>query len=119
MAGGRGKINEYNQSLTPEQRKKNAKKAGSAKRPNLTRNANIRAIAKMINEAPAGDSLTAALSMLNVDDPTLTNAAGIAVAVFQAAMNGDMKAVEKWESYVGQTDKTNTADGPVQVIIDV
>lgn len=118
MAGGPGKINEYNETLTPEQRKRNAIRAGRAKRPGLRMNANIRKIAKMINKAEAGDDLKSALRMLNVDDENVSNAAGIALAVYQAAINGDMRAVEKWEKYVGQDDKVDT-DGKVEIIIDV
>lgn len=102
MAGGSGKIDEYNKSLTPEQRKRNARKAGSAPKKNAGRNADIRKIAKLINDAPAGEDLKTGLLMLNVSDSELSNAAGIALAVFQAAINGDMRAVEKWEKYVGQ-----------------
>ena len=72
----------------------------------------------MINDAPAGDDLQTALSMLNIQDQNVTNAAGIAMAVYQAALDGDMKAVEKWEKYVGQSDKDDAADS-VTVIIDV
>lgn len=120
MAGGKGKINEYNKSLTPEQRKINARRAGSAKRPKLTLNANIRSIAKTINQSPAGAELKAALATLNIQDENVSNAAGIALAVYQAAINGDMRAVEKWEKYVGQfNDDSKDGDGEVRVIIDV
>lgn len=119
MAGGPGKINEYNKSLTPEQRKRNATKAAKAKRPKLTVNADIRSIAKMINEAPAGADLRAALGMLNVHDERVSNAAGIALAVYQAAIDGDIKAVEKWEKYVGQYDKKEADSGKVEIVIDV
>lgn len=123
MAGGPGKINEYNQSLTPEQRKESARNAAKAQRPNLRVNSNIRRIAKMINKAPAGADMQTALAMLGITDAQVSNAAGIALAVFQAAVNGDMKAVEKWEKYVGQyekdDEKSKQAGGEVKVIIDV
>lgn len=125
MAGGAGKINDYNQSLTPEQRKINAKKANKAsqeakrrqKELKETRLADIRAIAKIINDAHASPDLVEALGMANVRDHAVTNAAAIAMAVFQAAMDGNMKAVEKWEKYVGQSDETGGAG--VQIIDDV
>lgn len=110
MAGGRGKINEYNKSLTPEQRKNSAKKAATAPRKNAGRITDIRKIAKMINEAPAGDDLQTALSMLNINDKNVSNAAGIALAVYQAAIDGNINAVEKWERYVGQTEIISPAD---------
>lgn len=102
MSGGKGKINDYNKSLTPEQRKESAKRAAKSPRRNAGKIADIRKIAKMINEAPAGEDLLTALALLNIREPKVSNAAGIALAVFQAAINGDMKAVEKWEKYVGQ-----------------
>lgn len=106
MAGGPRKIDEYNKSLTPEQRKKNARRAATAPRKNAGRIVDIRKIARMINEAPAGKDLTDALLKANIQTEGMTNAAGIALAVYQAAIDGDMKAVEKWESYVGQTEKS-------------
>lgn len=120
MAGGKGKINEYNQSLTPEKRKRNASKAGSAPKKNAGRNCDIRKIARMINEAKAGNDVLEGLAMLNINDADVSNAAGIALAVFQAAINGDMKAVEKWEKYVGQFEKGSCDDdNGVNIIIDV
>lgn len=119
MAGGPGKINEYNQSLSPEQRKESAIKAAKAPRPK----SNIRRIARMINAAPAGNSLKNALAMLGIErDENLSNAAGIALAVYQAAINGDMKAVEKWERYVGQyirDDTPKSDEGGVQIVDDL
>lgn len=74
----------------------------------------------MINDAKAGDDVLNGLEMLNIKDENVSNAAGIALAVFQAAINGDMKAVEKWEKYVDQFDKGNGEDGEgVNIIIDV
>lgn len=124
---GRGKIDEYNKSLSREQREKNAKKAAAAsarakakaKEEKQARIADIRAIARLINTAPMSADMETGLSVLNVENRELTNAAGIAMAVFQAAINGDMKAVEKWESYVGQSEKTADGDNKVTVIIDV
>lgn len=110
MPGGPGKINEYNKSLTPEKRKQNARKAGKAPKKNAKRNTDIRNIAKLINDAPAGQDLMTALAILNLKDETVSNAAGIALAVYQAAINGDMRAVEKWESYVGQIEKEGPED---------
>lgn len=119
MAGGPGKINEYNKSLTANERKKNASKAGKAPRPKLELNSNIRSIAKLINEAPAGADLKDALKRLNIKDENVSNAAGIALAVFQAAIDGNMNAVDKWERYVGQRDAySEKADGKLADLID-
>lgn len=114
MPGGPGKINEYNKSLTPEQRKINARRAGKASRKRVK---TIREIAKIINEAPAQKAAMEGLKNLGLSDKDMTNAALIAASVFRAAFEGDMKAVEKWEKYVGQTDAT--ADSGNGVIMDL
>ncbi len=124
MPGGRGKINEYNQSLTPEQRVARAKAlsaagnaAQAAKRRQIK---DIKTIAKIVNNAPAGADLKAALKRLGIENENLTNAAGIVLAVYQAALNGDMKAVEKWESYIGQADRSKGSAAPfVQIVCDL
>jgi len=117
MAGGPGRIDEYNKALTPEQRKANAKKAAKAPRPK----SNIKSIARMINSAPAGSDLQTALAMLGIRGANVSNAAGIALAVYQAAVNGDMRAVEKWEKYVGQYEKDEgkSSDGGARIIDDM
>jgi hypothetical protein len=114
MPGGRGKIDEYNKSLTPEQRKANAKRAASRPRKKVK---TIREIARIINEAPAQKAAMEGLKNLGLTDKDMTNAALIAASVFRAAFEGDMKAVEKWERYVGQTDAT--ADSGNGVIMDM
>lgn len=101
MPGGKGKINEYNKSLTPEQRKANAKKAATAPRQ---KSKTIRQIAREINNAPAQKKARKALQELGVADEDMTNAAMIAASIFRAAFNGDMRAIEKWEQYIGQSD---------------
>lgn len=115
MPGGPGKINEYNKSLTPEQRKINARRAGKASRKRVK---TIREIAKVINEAPAQKGAMEGLKSLGLSDKDMTNAALIAASVFRAAFEGDMKAVEKWEKYIGQTDATeDTGNGVIMDLI--
>lgn len=112
MPGGRGKINEYNNSLTPEQRKKHASKAGKAPKRQVAKT--IRQIAQIINDAPAQEGAKAGLAKLGIKDEDMTNAALIAAAVFRAAFEGDMKAIDKWERYIGQSDR-NDEDGNGQL----
>lgn len=71
-------------------------KSGESKRAKKS----IRELAKIINNAPVRDSAKEQLAKLGLDDEDMTNAALIAAAVFRAAFEGDMKAVDKWESYV-------------------
>lgn len=101
MPGGKGKINEYNKALTPEQRKENARRAGRAPKKSVK---TIREIAQVINQAPAQKKAQKALADLGIKDEDMTNAAMIAASVFRAAFNGDIRAIEKWENYVGQGD---------------
>ncbi len=122
MAGGPGKIDEYNKSITQEKRKQNARKAGRSPKKNARRNSDIRSIAKLINAAPAGSDLQTALAILGIKDANVSNAAGIALAVYQAAINGDMKAVEKWEKYIGQYVRDapdGDSGGGVQILDDL
>lgn len=118
MPGGKGKINDYNKSLTADERKANAKKAGKKSGKSRQLNSDIRSIAKTINNSPAGESLQTALAMLNVDGSSFSNAAGIAMAVYQAALDGDMKAVGKWEEYVGQNEPEKNDQGMLADLID-
>lgn len=116
MAGGPGKINEYNKSLTPEQRKASARKAAQAPRKTYT----LKQLAKIINAAPAQDGAKQGLEKLGLSDEQMTNSALIVAAVFRAAFQGDMKAVEKWEKYIGQHDSADeeTGNGLLAELID-
>ena len=111
MPGGKGKIQEYNESLTPEQRKASARRAAQAPRKSKT----IRQLAKIINNAPAVDAARDKLKALGINDEDMTNAAVIAAVVFRAAFEGDLRAVEKWERYIGQADKTRD-DAEIKLI---
>jgi hypothetical protein len=101
MAGGKGKINEYNKSLTAEQRKASAIKAAKAPRKNQKA---IKEIAKIICNAPAPAAAKKSLKEFGVEDEDMTTAALVALAVIRAAIEGDLKAVEKVEKYIGQSD---------------
>ena len=125
MPSGDKRIGEYQSELTPEQRSAHARAANLASQEAKKRNArnikDIRTIARLVNKAPAGPDLKAALARLGIENENLTNAAGIVLAVYQAALNGDMKAVEKWESYVGQADKSKAGGAAtpfVQIVCD-
>lgn len=136
MPGGKGKINEYNKSLTPEERKKSAKKAASTPKKPKAKIALIRDVAKKINDAPAPEAVKDTLAEFGLKDEEMTVAAAIAFSVMRSALEGDLKAVEKWERYTGQhkderealenkllKEKLKTMSGgesraePIQVII--
>lgn len=122
---GTNNIAKYNASTTPEQKaaqQRAASAAGVAARKKQAKQIkDIKTIAKIVNNAPAGADLKAALKRLGIENENLTNAAGIVLAVYQAALNGDMKAVEKWESYVGQADKSKGGSAApfVQIVCDL
>lgn len=115
MGGGYKNIDEYNKSLTPEERKLSAKKAAKAPR---RKSKTIKEIAKIINEAPAQKAAKEGLKKLGLKDRDMTNAALIAAAVFRAAFEGNIHAVEKWEKLVGQEDKSDTGNGQLADLID-
>lgn len=101
MAGGKGKINEYNKSLTAEQRKANARKAAQSPRQ---KQKTIREIAKLICDSPAPSAAKKSLAEFGIVDEDMTTSALVALAVIRAAIEGDLKAVEKVEKYIGQSD---------------
>ena len=102
MPGGKGKINEYNKSLTAEQRKASAIKAATAPRKSKT----IREFVKAICENPAPAAAKKSLAEFGIENEEMKTAALIALSIVRAAIEGDMKAVEKVERYLGQQDKT-------------
>lgn len=117
MAGGKGKINDYNKSLTPEQRKANASRAGKASRQKAY---TMKAIAKLINDAPAQAEAKKGLKKLGLEDEQMTNSALIVAAIFRSAFEGDMKAIEKWEQLIDQSynDEANAGNGKLADLID-
>lgn len=112
MPGGKGKIDEYNKSLTAEQRKESAKKAAKAPRKAKT----IKQIAKMINDMPAPEAAKSSLKEFGIEGEDMTNAAMIALAVLRAAFEGDLRAVEKWERYVDQYDSKRREKAELAVL---
>ena len=97
MPGGYGKIDEYNKSLTPEQKSEMARKAGSSPRKSKT----IRDIARAINSAKISDKETRLqLAQLGLKNKDLINGAMIAASLFQSAMNGNMQAYDRWLALV-------------------
>lgn len=117
---GRGKIDEYNKTLTKEERVKSAKKAAKAsakvRGEKKGLNKTIRQFARMINDAKATDDAIEELKKLGLDE-NATNGAVIAASVFMAAFNGDMKAVDKWERYIGEDDRGTDGEGELSALI--
>lgn len=81
----------------------------------------MKQLAKLVGEtAVSNPKLVKQLTELGVPEDEITNNALVLAAVFQAAIHGDMKAIEKWEKYIGQfEDKAEEDDGKVEIVIDV
>lgn len=85
-----------------------ADKAPKAKKDATAKERDIRKWAIQINDAPAATDLKIALQAVNVPAEAadkMTNGAGIALALYQAAIGGDLKAIEKWEKYIAEEQK--------------
>lgn len=91
---------EVNARLTPEERKENCRKAGAASGAAKQRRKSRRELASMLANAPVQDEKTAKqLVKLGFGESDLVNDALITASVFQGAVAGDIKAVEKWEQW--------------------
>lgn len=88
---------------------KAGKKGAAVSNPVQKQNKTIQQFAKIINSSPA-QSGREVLQKLGIKEEDMTNAALIAAAVFRAAFEGDMKAVEKWESYVNEGKEESKDD---------
>ena len=78
--------------------------SGAARR----RKKSLSDLAKLIADNPASAEDKEALSQIGIEDEDATNNAKVVAAVFESAIRGDMKAVDKWESYtetVAEEDK--------------
>lgn len=97
--------------------KKGAPASNAAQRETKT----MRELAKLVGETKVNNpKLVKQLSSLGIAEGDATNNALILAAVFQAAIHGDLKAVEKWEKYIGQYEGSEEeSDGKVEIVIDV
>jgi hypothetical protein len=76
-------------------------------------------LAKIINKSKVkGEKARKQLETLGIDDEDMTNAALIVSAIFHAAFEGDMKAVEKWERMTGQAEDQQKHNGQLADLID-
>lgn len=93
---------------------KGGKASGEARRKAKT----FREIARIINEAPANNAMKDALKQLGVDGRDATNAYAVPLSVYQSMINGNMQAVEKWESYTEDKneDDSRKYELPARVI---
>ena len=93
--------------LTPHEARKGGKNSGAKRRENKM----MSDIASIIGAAKVTDAnAREALASAGVKNGDMTNSALVVFGIFRAAVQGDMKAVEKWqqltEGLVPQTEST-------------
>ena len=116
---GPGQIDEYNKTLTADQKSERGRKAGKQSGKSRRRKKLLREFALIINDAPVQAEAREGLARLGIKEKDMTNAALVVAGVFRQAYKGDMKAVEKWERYIGQVDENEARrDGMLADLID-
>ena len=101
---------ELNARLTPEERKKNASKAGKTSRANARRSKSIAQIISTIEKLPlneVGKSYLkrGGLDLAGVDPEDLTMMDGAVAGVFLAALKGNPKALDQLARFKAQQQK--------------
>ena len=97
-------MDQRSQSEAREWGREGGKASGAARR----RKKSLSDLAKLIADNPASAEDKEALAQIGIEDEDATNNAKVVAAVFESAIRGDMKAVDKWESYtetVAEEDK--------------
>lgn len=115
MPGGFGKIDEYNKSLTPEQRKESARRAGKA---SAKKTKSMKEIAKIIAMAKAPAETQAALAELGLENEDMTNSALLVSGLFRAAFDGNMGAFDRFMSLAGENTASDEGQGKLASLID-
>lgn len=110
------KGNRFTKETASKEGKKGAEKSNFVQRKTKT----ISELAKIINNAGVtGEKAKKQLEALGIDPEDMTNAALITSAIFRAAFEGDMKAVEKWLWLTGQAEEQQTHGDILASINDV
>lgn len=97
---------------TEDEQKKIARKGGIASGAARRQKKALSDLARMIAEAPASAKDTKALARIGIDEESATNNARVVAAVFEEAVGGNIKAVEKWEEY---TEVASGDDKPYEL----
>ena len=102
---------------TKDEQKRIAQKGGVASGAARRQKRALSDLAKMIAEAPASAKDTKALAKIGIEEESATNNARVVAAVFEEAVSGNIKAVEKWESYTeGATGGDKPYELPARVL---
>ena len=106
----------FNERTASEQReiaRKGGISSGEARRSRKS----MSELAKMISQNPASAKNKSKLKEIGIDSEDATNNAVVVAAVFQSAIRGDMKAVQKWEEYTESVeDNGEKYELPARVI---
>lgn len=106
--------------FTKETASKEGKKGADVSNARQKQLKSISDFAKIINNSGVkGEKARKQLEALGVEECDMINAALIASAVFRAAFEGDMKAVEKWLWLTGQAEEQQTHGDILASINDV
>ena len=100
-------LNPFTADQSREQAKINGRKGGIASGEAKRRKASMRELARQIASAPVtSDKTRTQLERFGIDDESMTNDAMVVAGVFQQAVKGDVKAIEKWQELteVGKDD---------------
>lgn len=107
MPGGYRKIDEYNKSISAEERKQSAINAGTHSGIARNRKKSLSELAKLIADAPVSAKNKEQLKQLGVNEEDATNNAAICAGIFKAAINGSIPAVDKWQELTAFIDAEN------------
>ncbi len=106
MAGGKGKIADYNATLTPEQRKQSASKAGSASGKKRKEKKELKAIAKTLLDMALKPGQVADIdeisSVAEMGKSNMDVRTGLLLAAIKKGLEGDMKAQEMLFTLTGE-----------------
>ena len=100
--------------LTVEEASKGGKASGKARRKKKT----MAQFAAMIAKAPVAiENAREALRAAGISDDEMINHALVVFGVYRAAIEGDMKAVEKWQELTEPNEKRDT-DSTIKIVMD-
>lgn len=117
MAGGARKINEYNKTLTPEQRKESARRAAKASVETRKRNKSIRETMRILADSTvANEKIKATLIRNGLKEGDATNSAAVGMSIMMGAIRGNPHLVRIYLELLGEIDnKKIEVSGAVNV----
>ncbi len=99
MANNENLKNGEKHRFTTETASLAGKKSVEAKKQKKEAHKTLSNLAKIIAESPTSGKTKEQLKKLGIEDEDATNNAAVVAGVLKAAINGNIKAVEKWEQF--------------------